>query len=583
MTLFNDEEIDEEKPEPSRLWRWTRRLFYTALVLFLCLWVTLRVLMNLGGNSADLRNALEQLLTGAAGQHATIGQLEYLKFYPEASVDMSKVSFSETKNGIAVATVGAAKITVGFWSLIFSSNKVEQFDIQNIDIKSGLVLRRAVHIDKLVLDKAGGPDGKPALVFSGRYGDDAFNGMMLMDWVKETPKKGYFIRLPKSPVSFHSPFLNFEGTLSEHPDGGLVLSFDSLGLPDKVLTGWVLLRRDGSDYELKADLKGGDSEFVADTGLTNGNNYGGTLRLPVLDTADEKLLKALAGFYDLMAPDTKPAKDSGAKTDIAVTIDDLRINGAKAGHLSFPVRNEGGIMTVGPLKGAVSGGDASGKLTIDGSKKTYVLTAKALVKDMKYGELQKALFGKESATGEATFDLSLASEAADEGDLVKNLKGEAAFIAAEGELSAGMLDLWGKGLIDIMMPKFGHSETMRLNCLIADLKFADGQAKTDPLFLDSDRMTIAGEGDITLSDDPQINLLLTPKPKDPVILSTAVSLRVKGPLGNPSVGPDTLSLGKKAGSLLLGVVNPAFLVFSMTDLGLNDKHPCHAFIGNKAP
>ncbi|HTK85393.1 MAG TPA: AsmA-like C-terminal region-containing protein [Patescibacteria group bacterium] len=581
MTLFNDEEDEEDKAPPSAARRWLKRILLASLVLLLFTWATLRILMGLGGNSETMRQGVEEIFLRSTGLHATIAQFNYMKLYPDVSVDMANITLSEADHGPAAATIGSMKIAADFWDVLSSTGNLRDFDVEKLDIREGYYFRKALHVDKLKLEKDGGPEGAPALVMSGRYGDDPFNGYLVMEWHKDSAKKGFFTRPKKSAFSFTSPFLTFTGELSAHPGGGLNVAFSNLSFADRVFAGNIFFRGESDGTLIKGDIKDKGSEYVPELRYSAGQGYTGSLRLPIFDTADIKSFGAIAALYDVLFPDAKDEAGGKAKADIAVSIDELRINHAKAGQLSFPIKIDGGVVTIGPLKGTVSGGEASGQATLDESKKNFSLTIKALVRDMKYGELQKALFGKESASGKATLDVSLASEAAATSYLIKNLKGEAAFVAAEGDLSAGMLDLWGKSLIETMLPSFGHTQTMKLNCMIADFKFADGQAKADPLFLDSDDMTIAGEGNIALSTDPQIDLLLTPKPKSPVLLSTAVSARVKGPLANPDIGPDNLSLGKKAGGLLLGVVNPAFLVFSLTDLGLNDQHPCHKFLGAK--
>ena len=61
------------------------------------------------------------------------------------------------------------------------------------------------------------------------------------------------------------------------------------------------------------------------------------------------------------------------------------------------------------------------------------------------------------------------------------------------------------------------------------------------------------------------------------------SVDVDGALSAPRVTPNFAGLGRKLGTLLLGVVNPAFLAVSLTDLGLSESHPCGAFLKEEQP
>lgn len=117
-----------------------------------------------------------------------------------------------------------------------------------------------------------------------------------------------------------------------------------------------------------------------------------------------------------------------------------------------------------------------------------------------------------------------------------------------------------------------------LNCMIADFKITDAIAKPDPLFLDTKRVTVIGEGEINFLEN-KIDLKLEPKAKNPAFLDVATAVNVKGEIFNPKIGADTFSLFEKLGGLALGIVNPAFLAFTMTDLGITEDHPCHKFIG----
>ena len=71
---------------------------------------------------------------------------------------------------------------------------------------------------------------------------------------------------------------------------------------------------------------------------------------------------------------------------------------------------------------------------------------------------------------------------------------------------------------------------------------------------------------------------LEPESKGLEILDVAVPVTLTGPLGNPEVSPSPAGVLKKLGGLSLGLVNPAFLAYSLTDLGLAENHPCRAYI-----
>jgi uncharacterized protein involved in outer membrane biogenesis len=286
-----------------------------------------------------------------------------------------------------------------------------------------------------------------------------------------------------------------------------------------------------------------------------------------------KITAAVGTFYDLamrLVWVTLAGKDS--KIDFDVQADLLTANGIKLGRLSFPVHGAAGVLTAGPLSGEIAGGAATGQLTLDSSKNPLSLSLKAVLRNMQYGVLQHALVAKEGLPGQATINITATSEAAAAADLAKNLKGEAAIVGGAGEMAVSVLDKAARGLGKTLLPKTDPQSTIHVNCLLADFRIKDGVA-TAPLFLDANEAALTGAGSINLAGKT-IDLTLTPKPGKP---GGAAAARLSGPLENPAVQP-------AAGAAAFPAkIMPSFLSFSMTDLGLDDQHPCHAFIGKAAP
>jgi hypothetical protein len=65
-----------------------------------------------------------------------------------------------------------------------------------------------------------------------------------------------------------------------------------------------------------------------------------------------------------------------------------------------------------------------------------------------------------------------------------------------------------------------------------------------------------------------IDVVLTPRPKNPTLISLAHTVRLKGPLSNPDVSTDPKDIAKSAAWVALGVTNPFGLVISVAALGV---------------
>jgi hypothetical protein len=88
---------------------------------------------------------------------------------------------------------------------------------------------------------------------------------------------------------------------------------------------------------------------------------------------------------------------------------------------------------------------------------------------------------------------------------------------------------------------------------VIELTVEDGVAKVDRLRLESHRIDVIGSGEIDISRD-RFELRLTPKVRDPGIVSVAVSVDVHGSLADPQFRPRRRTL---ATSLAEGIARNA--------------------------
>lgn len=203
------------------------------------------------------------------------------------------------------------------------------------------------------------------------------------------------------------------------------------------------------------------------------------------------------------------------------------------------------------------------------------------LKDMPLAALDAFSGDALAVDGDLQARWTLFADAASVDGLTSALAGDIAIVAGEGKITSGMLGMWGAGLLSNLVPDGGESAALNLNCMIGTWKVEEGVAKAAPLFIDTDRITISGEGGIDIARS-RVDLTLKPKSKNPSLFTMDTAVDVKGDLSAPSISPNKLSLGKMVGGLVLGTINPAWMVFSLSDLGLTDNHPCSDFIGEDA-
>ncbi|MCB9989845.1 MAG: hypothetical protein H6867_00515 [Rhodospirillales bacterium] len=588
MVMFRDDEKKIREMEKAEkiarrgpLGRWIRRLIKAGFVLALIMGVSLGLLASLSGNNPALKKGIEDYMSHATGLYAEIETFNNMAFFPNLAIDAEGIKLRAGEAGVPVISVGTLQFSTGFFDLMFSRRRIGFLLAENITVEPGVLDSRRLVIDRAALEKDAG-EGRAAFVASGHWGDKALKAHMDMDLETKS----------EDDLVFHFPDQgNFKLSLGAFKAtgyttqasmlGGVKMHFDTLGLDDNAMSGDIIIKRSGARNHVEADMHYGDSRIKADL-RTKYGEMDGEISFPLLQLDD------IGRLYDLYIAflghtavyKTPPPVDlSGRDYDVTVRIEDLRSGKAALGQMNIPVRIVDQVLKTGPLDGVFSGGALSGSLKIDASGKTSTLNLKGGMKNWDYAALQAALHDSPAMTGgKANVHWNLDSSGVSFDDLWAGLSGEIVMIGGKGEFASKALNIWGAGLLNAMIPSLEPDSLTAMNCLIGDFKVEKSIAKPQPLFMDTARLTVVGEGSIDLNK-MLVDLKLEPKAKNPALLDVATAVRVKGDLTRPKIETDSFSLFEKIGGLALGIVNPAFLAFSLTDLGLTESHPCHEFIG----
>ncbi len=590
MVLFRDDEKRMKAQEKaakiarrSRAEVWIRRLFKITLIMAAVMAVSLWVLTFLGGSSDSLRNGIAEYMSQATGMETEIGDFGGMTFFPYLALDAANIRMRRPGDDAVAVRIDTLQFASGFFDMMFSRGRFRVMEITGLRAEPGVWGPAALTIDELALREDVADEG-PGLLVKGRYGDNPLRFALAMD----KPDGSAVYRMPDDGAfSLTYGDLQVAGAAAKAGwGGGVRIDIDSLKAPEDIATGTVTLQNRFDRRTLKAALDFGDSRVRTD--LTVGDKAAaGNIVFERLRLEDLALWN---GFLDIARTLPFMTGDDEDETlidlyfwdiDLDVSIRELVGAQASLGTIQAGLTVDNQVLTL-DLDGRLNGGDLDGVLELDALTLPARLTAEGGIKGWDFGQYQQAMFGRADLSGTAHVKWALSAEADTYPGLIEALAGEAALVAGEGRLAQATLNVWGAGLVNAMLPSLDREELVTLNCLIADFKLEDGIARPDPLFMDTARVTVVGEGEINLPGN-RINLKLEPKAKNPALLDVATAVRVSGPILEPSVGADTFSLFEKLGGLALGVINPAFLAFSLTDLGLGDNHPCRAFIGGDRP
>ena len=141
--------------------------------------------------------------------------------------------------------------------------------------------------------------------------------------------------------------------------------------------------------------------------------------------------------------------------------------------------------------------------------------------------------GKTDFDADIDVNLELTAAGASQHQLVSNLEGDIYITITNGRLRRSLVDMLFVDLIGWTTSQVSTEKYIPLTCGVADYSVRDGVISTDAFFLDTNRISITGDGSIDLVNE-RIDYVFLPHKKSRVIIK-ADPVKVKGPLNNPSV------------------------------------------------
>ena len=160
-------------------------------------------------------------------------------------------------------------------------------------------------------------------------------------------------------------------------------------------------------------------------------------------------------------------------------------------------------------------------------------TANTRWERLPYGALADIIDpGSKKGVWSVDLDLETRGESID--DLLANLSGHLDFTDYPEGFRATILDLWGGGLVQSLLPAFNLGAKSKLNCTVGRFTISDGLMTPDDLIVDTTRSRVRGKGSIDLRT-AEMNLKLKPRPKKTSLINLATPVRVRGPISDPSV------------------------------------------------
>ncbi|MEJ2232225.1 MAG: AsmA family protein, partial [Nitrospirales bacterium] len=261
--------------------------------------------------------------------------------------------------------------------------------------------------------------------------------------------------------------------------------------------------------------------------------------------------------------------------------------GIHLGDLSYQLTLEDGLLTIGPLTGTLWHGKIGGRMELDASQYVPTLSAQLTIQNLDVGFLDDTVGVKNLANGDLDLiSLNLKSRGTTLQAVLGRANGEAKLIEGPLEINNNYIDLWAADILTLALSKaWEKEEVTKLNCAVGYFDIVEGEIQSDSILFDTKRITVGGFGTLNLRTE-QIDLILTPQPKNPTLVTLANPVRITGHLSDPDVTSDKLRIAQGGGWYLLGLVNPIGLTIVIpkiagTTLGTGKQNPCAAAMAGK--
>jgi len=305
-----------------------------------------------------------------------------------------------------------------------------------------------------------------------------------------------------------------------------------------------------------------------------------------------KAIDALTGSIG----DSKSSQDSDGRVfpDFVFPVDSLRAldlsleseikhlirEEQDLGNVKFRLTLEDGLLTLQPVTGNLWSGEIDGGLLLDVKPYVPTLEVNLNIRGLDYGGVTKTLGGTEMIKGQSqSIKLTLKGRGDTLNEVLGRANGQFELVDGPLELSTKYIDLWAADFLTTALSTAWKAEPVtKLNCAVGYFDIDEGEMKTDNILIDTHRVTIGGAGTLNLASE-YLDLILTPKPKDPSLVSLAHTVRFTGPLSDPDVSRDNLRIAESGGWALLGLATPlgwAIVIpqIAGTTVGTMNQNPC---------
>jgi hypothetical protein len=180
------------------------------------------------------------------------------------------------------------------------------------------------------------------------------------------------------------------------------------------------------------------------------------------------------------------------------------------------------------------GGTAHMDGTFERTENGIEMAIAARASRFEYGIIARRWWPQDDFNGQVSVDIDLRGRAQSIEQFLAHAEGHFDFAVRPRNLGSGVLDRWSISAFRTLLPFLDRSGESTVNCYIARLDLAGGQAREHALIIDTTRVRATGTGSANLIDDT-FSFRFSPRAKGVTFFSLQTPLRVEGSSSNVRV------------------------------------------------
>lgn len=244
------------------------------------------------------------------------------------------------------------------------------------------------------------------------------------------------------------------------------------------------------------------------------------------------------------------------------------------GHLLI----EDGTLRLQPLEFEIAGGRVTSQIVVEGRTDPPRTSLSADVDSLELARMFPKLDQQNAAAGRLFGHVKLTAHGDSIASMAGSSNGEVTLLVNGGHMSALLLEMAGLDAGESLLILLTRGdEPVPLRCAIADFNLENGQATPELAVVDTTDTVFIVDGAVIL-DEEELDLTVTPQPKDRSIPAVRTPLLISGHFSDPAVKPQASQLLARGGAaVLLALVNPLLAVIPLIETGPGKDSDCAAF------